>query len=63
MRALKMYGLSWLVLAAVVLAVYLAGSLTSEAIVVLGFAASVLTGSGLLVVYPVLLHEDVVGHS
>ena len=63
MKVLKMYCLSWLLLAAVALGAYLAGSLASGAILVLGFAASVLAGSGLLVVYPVLLHEEVGGRS
>jgi hypothetical protein len=59
MRMLKVYGLGWALIAAIVGVLYQTDSLTSEAILVLGFAASVLTGSGLLVVYPVLLHEDI----
>jgi hypothetical protein len=62
MKMLKLYGSSWFVIAAIVFVLYQAGNLTSEAILVLGFAASVLTGAGLLVVYPVLLHEDLGRH-
>ena len=58
MKVLKLYGASWIVIAAMVLMLYQFGSLTSEAILIVGFAASVLTGAGLLVVYPVLLHEE-----
>lgn len=62
MKTLKLYGAGWIVIAAIVLMLYQFGSLTSEAILILGFATSVLAGAGLLVVYPVLLHEDVGRH-
>lgn len=59
MELLKLYGISWLLLLGVVSTLYLLGSLGSTEILIVGFAASILNGAGLLVVYPVLLHGEI----
>ncbi len=57
----RMYGLMWLAVAGLAGLLWATGSLTFPAIMVLGFIASVLTGAGLLVVYPAMMHMDLAG--
>ena len=59
MLVTKIYAAAWLVMTAIAAVVFMAGTLTPAATIALGFAASVLAGAGLLVVYPVLMAEDV----
>ena len=55
----KIYGLMCLLVAAAAGGLYLTDSFNFAASMVLGFAASVLSGAFLLVVYPALLTERV----
>ena len=58
MLVAKIYAVAWLSVAGLTSLLILTGTLTSAAVVVLGFMASVLAGAGMLVVYPVLMNED-----
>jgi hypothetical protein len=59
MMIARIYGLMWVLIAAVAGVLYLTDSFTFAAIMVLGFIASVLTGAGMLTIYPALMKEDV----
>lgn len=55
----RIYGQSWVLIAAVAGAFYLTDSFTYGLTMILGFIASVLAGAGLLAVYPAMMTEDV----
>jgi hypothetical protein len=59
MRAAKIYGLMCLLVTAGAVTLYLTGSFNFATTVILGFIASVLARTGMLVVYPASMFEDV----
>ena len=59
MSLAKIYGVAWLVLVGTALGFIAAGSWSNTVTMVLGFALSVLAGAGILVVYPVMINEEV----
>ena len=59
MMVARIYALMCLLVMAGAVAMYLTDSFNFATTIVLGFIASVLTGAGLLVVYPALMTEDV----
>ncbi len=59
MTIVRIYGLMWILVAATAGILYLTDSFTFAAVMVLGFIASVLTGAGMLTVYPAMMKEDV----
>lgn len=59
MRVAKIYGLMCLLVTAGAVTVYLTGSFNFATTMILGFLASVLAGTGMLVVYPALMSEEV----
>lgn len=59
MLSAKIYGVIWLLFAAIAGVLYLTDSFTFTVSMILGFIASVLGGSGILVVYPIMLTERV----
>lgn len=59
----KIYGISWLLVVVTAAAMFLTGTLTNVATLILGFIASVLTGAGMLVIYPALMNEDIRGQN
>lgn len=54
----RIYAVGWLLLLSLAAVLFFTGTFTSAAVVAVGFIASVLTGAGMLVVYPVLMNED-----
>jgi hypothetical protein len=59
MTIAKIYGLMSLLVMAGAVAVYLTDSFNFATAVILGFIASILAGTGMLTVYPALMHEDI----
>lgn len=55
----KIYAVSWVLVAGMIGIFYFTDSFTYASAIVLGFITSILGGAGLLVVYPVLMSEDV----
>ena len=59
MQIAKIYGLVLFLVTAAVVTGYLTDSFGFATTLILGFIASILAGTGLLVVYPALMSEDV----
>ena len=59
MRLTRLYGFLWMVAAVATTGLYLTDSFNTTTSITLGFFVSVLTGAGLLVVYPALMTERV----
>lgn len=55
----KVYAIAWLTVIAAALIFIFAQNMTNTVTMILGFAASVLVGAGMLVVYPVVMNEEV----
>jgi hypothetical protein len=63
MLAARIYGLLWLLVMSAAVAVYLTDSFSFGTTMILGFIASILAGTGILTVYPALMHEEISARS